>query len=338
MFGKMRKVFGPAVVSVIVGAIALVFIFYGVFNPRGMSGLGSDRNLAEVNGTPITFESFQREYAQRMQFYQSMLKGKFDEKMFRQMGLKNQVLEDMIRQELILQEAKRTDIAVPDQEVRDQILKIAAFQKDGHFDRQLYESLLKANRFSAANFEERVREDLLRTKWIELVKMTGKLSDEEIREQYGLNKDYRQVSYVVFDKKELKDRAEQVIAQVKANPKDVERILKREGLKVQTTEKFNRSQNFISGIGAFEDLIQAAFQEPSPLQRGPQEYTFRGNTYLVFSLKEQPPNWNEFEKEKKALQQEALFQKEQRLFEASVAELKKRSKIKISSLFEKMEF
>ena len=97
MFESMRKVFGPVAVSIIIGAIALVFVFYGVFNPRSTSGVGGGALAATVNGDGITMQDYGRQYQQRVDYYQSMMKGKADPALLKQLGIGKQIIEEMIR-------------------------------------------------------------------------------------------------------------------------------------------------------------------------------------------------------------------------------------------------
>ncbi|HRK02902.1 MAG TPA: hypothetical protein PLH57_09575, partial [Oligoflexia bacterium] len=59
--------------------------------------------------------------------------------------------------------------------------------------------LLKANGQQPARFEERIREDLVRGKFAELVRGMARVSLEEARHEFLSNEDRRSVSYVLVN-------------------------------------------------------------------------------------------------------------------------------------------
>jgi len=204
MFQMMRKVFGPVAVSFIIGSIALVFVFYGVFNPRGSSGVSSGAMAAQVNGDNVTMQEFSREYQSRIDMYQNMMKGKMDPALFQRLGLQRQVLEDLVRRKLMLQEAKRAGMRVSDEELRDKIQEMPYFQKDGRFDASQYNQVLTANHMSPSVFEDMVREDVLRTQFIELLRGRAKVSEAEVEREFVVAQDQRQVDYVAVGSEQVK--------------------------------------------------------------------------------------------------------------------------------------
>ncbi|MBI3544007.1 MAG: SurA N-terminal domain-containing protein [Deltaproteobacteria bacterium] len=196
----MRKVFGPAAVTVIIGAIAMVFVFFGVYNPRTTKGQGQGALAATVNGDAITMTEFGREYQQRTEMFSNMMKGKIDPNMLKQLRIGEQVVEDLIRRRLVLQEAQRMGMTAPDAEVREKIKEMPYFKaKDGSFDVSRYNQLLAANHYTPAAFEDMIREDILRARVSEFVRGRAKVSEKEVESDFLSQEDRRQVDYVVLD-------------------------------------------------------------------------------------------------------------------------------------------
>ena len=105
--------------------------------------------------------------------------------MIEELRLKDKILDDLISKILILQEAKRLGLSIPDEELREAIESVPAFQVNGQFDRRNYERFLRLNRMSPEEFEQSQREGLLLSKVVSLIRMnSGKVSDEEVLETY----------------------------------------------------------------------------------------------------------------------------------------------------------
>ncbi|MFN7133271.1 MAG: SurA N-terminal domain-containing protein, partial [Myxococcales bacterium] len=94
------------------------------------------------------------------------------------------VLTDLIEQEALLKEARRLGIAVSDEEVVREYVRIPSFQVDGKFDEKTYLRLLKANNLSRAQFEGDLRRELLVRKLYDLAGHAVVVTDAELREAY----------------------------------------------------------------------------------------------------------------------------------------------------------
>lgn len=223
MFEMMRRVFGPVAVGLIVGAIALVFVVSGVFAPKGAGRMGGQTVAAKVNGDTIAMQEFMREYQQRVEFYQGLMKGnKIDENMLKSLGLRKQVLEDLIRRKLMTQEAERMGLRVSDEEVRDKIREMPYFKnKDGKFDAAQYNQILSSNRYSASSFEEMVRQDLLRQQLADFMRERVRVSTQEVEQEFETSENRREIEYALL----TRDTARKLLT---VSDKDVQELLKTE--------------------------------------------------------------------------------------------------------------
>lgn len=197
MLTWIREKFGTVIISLIIGFIAFVFIFYGVFSPKATRGLHDGAVAAKVNGDSITLQEFQRSVQQRMEMFKGMGEafGQSKEQMrFVRMG----VMEGLTRRKLILQETERQGMQASDAEVKARILEIPAFQKDGRFDIVSYKQTLQANGYTPASFERAVREDLSVERWEGFFKDHVQVSTEEAKQQFELSETQREVKYVLL--------------------------------------------------------------------------------------------------------------------------------------------
>lgn len=140
---------------------------------------------AKVNGVTIEWNQYDDAFQMAMRQYREALGPSFSEKMIEELRLRERILDDLISKILVLQEAKRLGMSVPDEELRAAIESVPAFQVNGQFDKRNYERYLRINRVTPEGFEENQREALLLSKVVNLIKMNaGKVSDEEILETY----------------------------------------------------------------------------------------------------------------------------------------------------------
>lgn len=138
------------------GAIALVFVFFGLPGKHEIGGGGA---VARVNNTLISVADLRSETQKLEQMYAPLLGGNVSGDAQRQF-LRNQATENLINFELVSQLAKTEGILSTNAEVRDYITKdIPVFQKDGRFQRELYDNYLTYARLSPGEFEEKIRKD-----------------------------------------------------------------------------------------------------------------------------------------------------------------------------------
>jgi peptidyl-prolyl cis-trans isomerase D len=140
---------------------------------------------AKVNGVTIGEREYYDAFQDAVKQYREALGPSFSEKMIEELHLKDKILDNLIAKILILQEAKRMGLSIPDEELREAIESAPAFQVNGQFDRRSYERFLRLSRMTPEQFEQSQREDLLLSKAVSVIKMnSGKVSDEESLETY----------------------------------------------------------------------------------------------------------------------------------------------------------
>src|SRR6185295_14405080 len=146
------------------GLVCLTFvIFYIPDFLRGTADAASGETIATVDGQEITAGEFRRTYQAQLQAYRSAYGGNMSEQLLKQLGVEQQILQQMVDERAALAEAERLDINVSDEEVRQRIFAMPAFQENGAFiGEQRYQQLLRMQRppMTASEFENSVRRTL----------------------------------------------------------------------------------------------------------------------------------------------------------------------------------
>jgi len=192
MLKWLRKYSRSWFIALIIGAIAIVFILWGV------GGLQSPRfqEVAAVNGTPILMTAYIKQYQDLVRQYQEFSKGELTEEAIKGMRLKEQALNRLIDETLLMQAGKSLGIRVSNAELQEQIRSYPFFQENGQFNARRYQLLLARSHLSPADFESQERHRLLMQKIIQTITSFAKVSDAELKEMFHLARETVEVRYV----------------------------------------------------------------------------------------------------------------------------------------------
>jgi peptidyl-prolyl cis-trans isomerase D len=199
MLKLLRKYSRSWVIAVAIGAIVVVFIFWGI------GGFQSPhfQEVASVNGEPIFLSSYLRQYNLLVKEFQDRAKGELTEEQFKTLGLKERALNQLIDEVVLLQAAKRLGITVSTPELQEHIRKLPYFQEDGRFSERRYQAVLARARVKPGDFESGERQNLLNQKVIQTVTAFAKVSEGELQELYRLSKEEVEVNYLVVSPEPL---------------------------------------------------------------------------------------------------------------------------------------
>jgi len=182
-------------IKVMVGLIAVVFIFWGIYTIRGRPG----SKIAYVNGDLITGQEYEAVYRDMLEALQKQYRNYWNDNLIRAFRLRQRALESLIDKRLISQEAGRLGLRITDDEVADAVLAYPAFQVNGQFDEGRYRSLLSYNRMEPAEFESGIRSELLGQKIAQLIKCFFPLTDMEVMDYYTYQKEKINIGFVSFN-------------------------------------------------------------------------------------------------------------------------------------------
>jgi hypothetical protein len=219
MLSWIREKFGTVLVYGIIILLALVFVFFGVFNPKSTRGLHEGAVAGTVNGDSVSISEFNRELNRRMEFFKNMGGGKFTDEQLKQFRVREGVFQELANRKLMIQEAHRQGLIAADEEVKEKIREIPAFQKDGKFDVVTYKQVLESNNHTPASFERLVREDVSLQQWEGYFQSRVHVSDAELRKEFAVSQDKRNIKYVLLT-------ADSAKKAVKVDEADVQKFLK----------------------------------------------------------------------------------------------------------------
>ncbi|MDR2820065.1 MAG: peptidylprolyl isomerase [Desulfovibrio sp.] len=180
--------------------IILVFVFWGVgsFNDRNTVNV-----VAKINSDYILIQEFEQAYRNAEESAMRDTPGITREQL-KSMFLGRQVLQELVMQTLVTQEAARAGITVTPLELRQAVGQIKAFQDaNGRFDAEAYKRVLAAQRISPAKYEQDMRVSLLREKVYALITAPVWVNPAEAQNRYNFMREKRVVDYIFIPAKDF---------------------------------------------------------------------------------------------------------------------------------------
>ena len=174
MLDRMRRHKNWLKWSLFIVVIAFVFLYIPSFMPQDGMPAGANDVVATVDGREITVSRFRRVYMQQMQAYRNQFGGKMDERLLKQLGIDQRIVQQMVEEEASLAEAQKLGITASNEEVIARIRSLPAFQENGQFIGETrYRQVLNMQNppLRADEFEEQVR------RGITMEKLQGALTD-----------------------------------------------------------------------------------------------------------------------------------------------------------------
>ena len=183
------------------GIIIVVFVFWGVGSYTGPKGL-----VASVNGKNITEVEFQRAYAMMEDNLRRSIPNMTQE-MLESFQLEQRVLQSLIQEKLIEDEAERAGLTISAYELRALLEQLPYFQKDGKFDPEVYKEVLSKNHITPRQFETDQAKSMLPAKLQRLVTAGAYVSPVAVKAIFDYAAERRRVDYILFPASAHKDKA-----------------------------------------------------------------------------------------------------------------------------------
>jgi peptidyl-prolyl cis-trans isomerase D len=187
-------------------AVIVAFIFGFVFIDMGMGGAGGASGAevsyaARVNGESISLRDYSRSLFYTEENYKGMYGQQLTPEMIEQMGLPRQVLDGLIDQRLMLQEARRLNLGATPEEVRKRILQIPTLNPDGKFvGAELYSRYVTGSLGyqNTAEFEDELARDITVSKIESALASSIVVSAKVAEAEYRRNTETATIRYVLY--------------------------------------------------------------------------------------------------------------------------------------------
>ena len=190
------------VITIWISTIAFVgagFVGWGAYD------MNKDRaaSVAKVGHRVISVQEFQTAYANHYNFYNNLLGGKLTQEQADQMGLNKIVMNTLTNQNLLLNYADEIGLLATKEDIKDRIKNTPNFQTDGVFNKELYYSILKANRINPTDYENGLEKEILNAKLESFFKLTPSQKEIDLFASAFFMEDRIAISTVTLDANEV---------------------------------------------------------------------------------------------------------------------------------------
>ena len=168
----------PWLLKSVMGVIALTFVI-----TMGWWGFGEQTGtvVASVGDFTVSHDEFRRAYENTYRFYKDKVPGEFKDETIKQL-----VVDQLIDNRTWLIAAKNMGLTVSNDDLREVIMQIPDFQKNGTFDPEVYKRLLAANHLTPAIFEAMEAKEVLGNKAKMIIRDAVALTPAELVEAQAL--------------------------------------------------------------------------------------------------------------------------------------------------------
>ncbi len=170
MFDLIHK--HKRLVQLMLALMVLPFAFWGIDSYQ--RGGGTAQDLAKVAGQNITLQEFSQAQREQQERLRALLGRDFDASLLDTPEQRAELLDQLIQQRLLVVHTIKSNLVVTDEQLRDIITGLPAFQENGRFSKARYDAMLRAQGMNDVVFEARLRRD------IELQQLNGAVADSSL--------------------------------------------------------------------------------------------------------------------------------------------------------------
>ncbi|NND92569.1 MAG: hypothetical protein HKN42_17075 [Granulosicoccus sp.] len=240
--------------------ITIIIIPFALVGIGSYLSGGSAAPVAEVNGQPIDQQQLERAYQQQRQQLARMFGGQLPEAFANEELLREQALQQLISQQVLENEVARQKFAVGDATLARAIRNLPAFQVDGRFDSEAYQTQLRASGMSVPVFEQSFRDDTAMNQFRTGIADTSFTLPSEAERLNALARQTRTIEGVRFDAEKAQQSievTEEEVAAYFAENKDSYQFPRRARIRYIELE----SSAIAEGIDISDEQAQAYYDE-----------------------------------------------------------------------------
>ena len=217
MLDRMRRHKGWLKWSLAVVILAFIVLYIPSFLKPNTAG--NNDVVASVEGRDITVGRFRAAYQRQMQGYRAQFGGNVDERMLKQLGIDQRIVQQMIEEEAALAEASKLGIGASDEEVRTRIASMPGLQENGQFiGEQRYRQILQLQTppLTVSDFEQQIRRSITVEKLRAALTNWISISDKEVEDEFRRRNEKVKLAVVSFPADKFREGLEATDAELSA--------------------------------------------------------------------------------------------------------------------------
>jgi peptidyl-prolyl cis-trans isomerase D len=179
------------VAGLVLGAIALVFVFWGI-----NWTLSAPNYAAKVNGVEIASNDVREAYQRQLAQYERQANGPLDD--LQRTAIKKRVLDDYVNGEALATRADELGYRVSDRQILDEMAQYPQLQLDGKFDYAYALSVLKAQGRSVSQIENAFRRDVKLRELDKTISSSTFATAAEVKRFLELTRQQRELAWITL--------------------------------------------------------------------------------------------------------------------------------------------
>lgn len=191
MLQTIRDKITGIVATLFLGAIAVVFVFWGIDFKTG-----AQTYAAKVDGERISSDSVRRAWQQRQSQLMQMMRDELPPDIVK--SQQAALLDQFVQESLLKQRAERFGYRVTDQELARRVMEIPAFQVDGKFSKDRYNAMVRNSGLSETGFEQELQSGLLIDQLRNAVVESAFVTPHELDRRYAMERQEREIDYALI--------------------------------------------------------------------------------------------------------------------------------------------
>lgn len=192
------------VMWVIVILLIVPFALWGVHQYFGPE---PDVAVAEVEGRELTAREFENTYQRQRQRLRMMLEGQGGLSAIDDKRLREETLQSMIDEELLVQTGLDGGMRVSDEQLAAAIRQLEVFQEEGRFSQERYEYWITTMGFGPGSFEHTLRRNMLQAQLQRGITDSALVTDRALAEASRLADQRRSFGLLTIPMERFKDPA-----------------------------------------------------------------------------------------------------------------------------------
>ena len=283
MLIKIREKAQGVFAWVILLLICVPFALWGIQN---YLNFGKETPVASVGDKDFFQRDVNRAYAQYSQNLQGL--GLTEE------SLKQQALQKLIRDEVLLQYVQSEGLVITDATARDFIKSLDYFQVDGKFNKKQYQTLLNSQGISSAEFVGRIKNALMMEQFQHSIIDSSFTTPYDIEQFFKIQNQQRDLEYLTVAAK---------TAAEKPSDEEISAYYQQHLNSYQTPEQISIEYielalgNIAKGVEATDEQLKAYYEEQKELYTTKER---RKISHILFAINDKTNEAEALEKAKQA--------------------------------------
>ncbi len=248
--------------------VILISIPFALWGIQEYVGGGSDPVVAKVGDVEIT----QRSMENSLNNYRNNLRQQFGGKIpefFNDDMLRQQVMNEMIQDALLSQQVNNLNIRAGDEMVRQRVRSMEVFQRDGVFDKDEYERVMRSQGRNVNTFTENLRMSLGAGLLTNAISASAFVTDAEVDALIRRKNQQRVVSWLMIDADSDKQKVEVSDSDVETYYKENQKNFRRpERVKLEYVELNHAALS--ADISVDEEALRASYEERKDEFKSPE--------------------------------------------------------------------